>query len=994
MKNSKKLQIITSSCCVAAFLNVDCSGQAIDNIPFAINSSPQNEIDNYTYSDGSIATTWRVVTVPGVKYTIQTSENLQDWTDIDEVYGLGHELIYPMVYRQAPLNPPESTTNAIPKRPISMILRKCNQGGIVISWRSLENETFKVIHLSSLEMATAWESQMIYAKAFGKFYFLISHPPIPQDAPTLNSSVIEGTVDQEVLDQFTSSFEAMNTEVESNLAISSTIPTAPSPLNGSRKFWRASADWFIDSDGDGSPDWIELEILRQQAESNATPNEILTTADPANADANKDGIKDGKQINFDGDTINDDDDACAYDGLINWKKCLPTRYALFELPLVYYENSTAVSQPIGINSNGLVLYKQGVFFGDQLHVLAKPASIFNVNLLSLNDNDAVIGTASLDKNSDQIADDFGMVSWNSTSDTAKQITSNNFYASPTYSMAYGLLNFGSDFASDGTFIAEKLEKVTDNDGNIDIVNHGNELWGLSSQGIVSAMGPAPLDVYCADSQTRWHFNEDGEIIFNSLNGSTGLGVSGHHKYQLVGDNEQPVLLGGIGEAKFFHNNQWSTSSVLPKVAAISKEGIVATFSNKINDQTQPLAFWVNGTPLTTDRMIPDASTSLGNAFLYGMSNNAYLLLGSNDVNGYITSTKLGVPCAFEDDEKYSGLDDFSIGSTKKDTAANDKIWIMVPSGEGNVNTIKSHCRASSSSLLQFSSEKLSAPMVLNNTSQNLSFNTTQIDSEDANLDIKLGNKQCLNSPVGIKIMKRRAVKVAIHPIVWQSLADSSITDSPDYLPSQLEIESYLNKVYEKQINAKMDVTIKAPRMMNFSNLTGAQLAPPDQTKTAPALGDKRLDYIVGNPLGEQNQFSSIKDESADINVYVLGGYGISALLYHSKLERWVAIPAAGIADVQTNQCWIDGDLLLSATTPQASKIREMNTIAHEIGHIMLGKGHPDEGGGPAPLAGTNHIQRLMVSGGNRGGLDLEYRLVKGEWDAAEVWLKNRQLGDN
>jgi hypothetical protein len=68
---------------------------------------------------------------------------------------------------------------------------------------------------------------------------------------------------------------------------------------------------------------------------------------------------------------------------------------------------------------------------------------------------------------------------------------------------------------------------------------------------------------------------------------------------------------------------------------------------------------------------------------------------------------------------------------------------------------------------------------------------------------------------------------------------------------------------------------------------------------------------------------------------------------------------------------------------------QMRTIAHEIGHVICGYGHPDEKAGncgPAPLVGTNHDQRLMRSG-SRDAILKGNRLVKGEWDAAEIWLK-------
>jgi hypothetical protein len=65
-------------------------------------------------------------------------------------------------------------------------------------------------------------------------------------------------------------------------------------------------------------------------------------------------------------------------------------------------------------------------------------------------------------------------------------------------------------------------------------------------------------------------------------------------------------------------------------------------------------------------------------------------------------------------------------------------------------------------------------------------------------------------------------------------------------------------------------------------------------------------------------------------------------------------------------------------------------MVHEIGPVMIGGGHPDQGGGAAPLAGSNHMERLMFSdidakiAANAHDVNL---LVKKEWDAAEVNLE-------
>jgi hypothetical protein len=64
-------------------------------------------------------------------------------------------------------------------------------------------------------------------------------------------------------------------------------------------------------------------------------------------------------------------------------------------------------------------------------------------------------------------------------------------------------------------------------------------------------------------------------------------------------------------------------------------------------------------------------------------------------------------------------------------------------------------------------------------------------------------------------------------------------------------------------------------------------------------------------------------------------------------------------------------------------------IAHEIGHVIIGPGHPDQGDGSAPLPGTALVERLMFSVIDSkvasGALDKNL-LVKGEWDAADEWL--------
>jgi hypothetical protein len=84
-----------------------------------------------------------------------------------------------------------------------------------------------------------------------------------------------------------------------------------------------------------------------------------------------------------------------------------------------------------------------------------------------------------------------------------------------------------------------------------------------------------------------------------------------------------------------------------------------------------------------------------------------------------------------------------------------------------------------------------------------------------------------------------------------------------------------------------------------------------------------------------------------------------------------------------------------------SEERVIHTIAHEIGHLMVGTGHPDDPinakRGDAALNGTSlnghPLNRLMCSGLRSTPL-VSTLLVKKEWDKAEAWLIGRPRGDN
>lgn len=76
----------------------------------------------------------------------------------------------------------------------------------------------------------------------------------------------------------------------------------------------------------------------------------------------------------------------------------------------------------------------------------------------------------------------------------------------------------------------------------------------------------------------------------------------------------------------------------------------------------------------------------------------------------------------------------------------------------------------------------------------------------------------------------------------------------------------------------------------------------------------------------------------------------------------------------------------SRTDPGHYDVDVISTIGHEIGHVLMGYGHPDDedAPGPAPLVGTDRTVRLMCGHSTRS-LEDGRLLVKSEWEAVEDW---------
>lgn len=115
--------------------------------------------------------------------------------------------------------------------------------------------------------------------------------------------------------------------------------------------------------------------------------------------------------------------------------------------------------------------------------------------------------------------------------------------------------------------------------------------------------------------------------------------------------------------------------------------------------------------------------------------------------------------------------------------------------------------------------------------------------------------------------------------------------------------------------------------------------------------------------------------TTDIRVFIIANAG-TFLVQNQGL-------AYGFTNRSAKTCWILG----KSTGDYNSQEHLKSTIAHEIGHVLTGYGHPDSSSqrNSAPLDGTDRSLRMMCSRPNRSQQDGRL-LVKKEWDVAEIWM--------
>ncbi len=591
------------------------------------------------------------------------------------------------------------------------------------------------------------------------------------------------------------------------------------------------------------------------------------------------------------------------------------------------------------------------------------------------------------------------------------------YAVMSDGALFRLLPGGPLFSADGGLIVSPF--TLSPDGN-PVFSGDRMLWVLPGRGRTPEQHQVePWMAHVLDKSRYWGLNpQTGDAIIQAPEGPETL-------------RKMPVNLartGGEHLHAFFGNRwveawkdgKWNMSQVLGDAADMATDGTAI----RSNFQGNVLPILINGRWQTGTRTIPDLPGAWrdGTGALLDTTPGGWILAKRNTGEHGATNAAL-LPLRLEGDLEIDGktltesvgVDAFSIGSSNPGAAVAERIWIMAPSGGGETKV------------------RLKAPVrpgcTLEITGEGLKFNgsnnSVEVQSEETLFTVRADNNiasgtevplvfklkragqetASLSFPVAAKVMKRRTIRVH----VWLIRADDG--ELPKFRPDKATLEKYLNDRYQPQINAVFDCHFQTRGPLNFNTT--------DVTELGMSAGQyiPRADYLETDAREEFGKgFKGEMDRIVpnnyipdfNINLYLVGGVTyIVPTLWNAEKGEVEQFMAAGAADRDNRRCWVAAGFTNDVNDPE-----KLDTVAHEIGHIIFGHGHPDastvrdilnrpipgrlltvEYTGPAPLPGTVMPKRLMCSGILRRKDGSSRMIVKGEWDKAVDWFKEEIEGN-
>lgn len=258
---------------------------------------------------------------------------------------------------------------------------------------------------------------------------------------------------------------------------------------------------------------------------------------------------------------------------------------------------------------------------------------------------------------------------------------------------------------------------------------------------------------------------------------------------------------------------------------------------------------------------------------------------------------------------------------------------MVPAGGSSTVRVKSTASATVPILIDQTGSVTTDPASLTSADQTITLSApASAHGQEFALSLKIGAVPSASVPIRVKVMKPRVVNVSVWPLKRPNFAETNPPSNLPPLPTELEMETYLNGVFQSQVGVTFNVIPKDESEM---------AADPGQSLDPVTVPQTTLDAIVAGKT------------EGHIQIFVTGGYASlgTPSLTNPSLGGWT--PEGG------TRIWLPVKALAGGDA--AGKERWLNSLAHETGHVFWGRGHPNDKSNPgmAGLPGTDQTLRLM-----------------------------------
>lgn len=947
--------------------------------------APDYWVENVMATDDSVQQSLVFRTVPGVAYRVETTENLTSWTAGDEIYGMGHEYVVPVREFTPPPPPPGGgggpLHTAPVRRTVSLMLKRSNapEGGTVASWPSLGGGGGVTVLLEE-NLGPGWDLTPLFWVSEGDYNFFIWHPFLPAAPPTSTPSL--ALADQGFLSELEARLPAMNAQVAINEIHARNAPPPGPPAPGSRKFWRVHADWSVDTDGDESPDWAEFEMMADPLH----PSHSL--ADPFESDTDGNQIKDGSQTDTDIDGTPDNIDIGVGDAAVSEVISAPPRYALFPLPVVIQNNARRA--PLGINDRGTVLYPRTAWRnGELISLKASTGTLETWDALAQNDAGEIVGNGKLTIPSavPGLAD--VTVLWASPEADPEAVTYTDADGKVLHGTIEGADRGGALLSNDGhVMIAGSKWYSMGAGGSLTQgeLGDGPALWKLPRDGHPAARAPitpkVPGLTQILDKDTYWGYDEntlksrwggttpapplDNRIVkvTRSLSGTLTV-------FYDQGPPHRRYVPPGLG---------WIPSAIFANATDLAADGSAIGATSAI--RTAPMM--TNGNWKELVAMAPQAAPPWDgdSVHLSDISPMGWALASEGEGGetrfGALLPLRLEGRLARDGQilKEAAGVDAMSIRSHRPGDAVLQRQWVMVPSGGSTPLTLRAPLNEDTElkiegANLTFGGTAGSVTVSSDVNALSISAAATVASGSEIPLKLTLGGTESVSYPIAVKVMKPRVIKVALFkvtkvftPPLGPLPANDPVPNPPDIVPDETALETYLNKIYQPQMNVTSDIIPVAAPVESDWDVLGRNatldIAGPDSHSS-----EQETVLAAAGP-----------GPPANIKLFLMGTSNNFGGTLH----------ASGYANRAARTCWVVAEPLSGTTTGYLNHI-----IAHEIGHVIRGNGHPGEDIGPGQLPGVSANTRLMTTKPNPA--ELGNVLVKEEWDEAETWMKMEEAAN-